>query len=229
MKAFPPKERQGVYRAILNRRDVHAFRPDPILPGLLARLLHVANQSPSVGFIQPWSFIVITDPAIKQQVHAVVRENEHATDNFYGEHRDMDCGLTPEGILDAPIHLCIAYDPRHFGPEIIGRRTIRDVISVGCAIENLWLAARAEGIGVNWVNISHKKKLRDILAIPRPIVPVAYLGLGHPVSLANRFLWEPLDYTPRRRLANLVYGNIWGGREGMDELIRHLHKGNMVK
>jgi 5,6-dimethylbenzimidazole synthase len=232
VKAFPPKERQGVYRAILSRRDVRAFRPDPVPPVLLARLLHAAHHAPSVGFMQPWSFIVITDAAVRQQVHAMVtREKERAASDFHGERRDVYRSLKLEGILEAPINLCVTCDPTSFGPGVIGRHTIRemDFFSVCCAIENLWLAARAEGVGVGWVSILRNEELRDILQIPPPVFPVAYLCIGYPHSFAERPLLETIGWAPRLDLAELVYMNVWGQREGIDKLARHLHEEGMTK
>lgn len=232
MKAFPPKERQGVYRAILSRRDVRAFRPDPLPPVLLARLLHAAHHGPSVGFMQPWNFIVITDTAVKQRVHAMVtREKESAASDFHGERRDVYRSLKLEGILEAPINLCVTCDPTRFGPGVIGRHTIRetDFFSVCCAIENLWLAARAEGIGVGWVSILRNEELCEILAIPQPIVPVAYLCIGYPVGFTERPLLETIGWAPRLDLAELVSMNVWGAHEGMDDLVGHLREGGLLK
>lgn len=232
MKAFPPKERQGVYRAILSRRDVRAFRPDPVPPVLLARLLHAAHHGPSVGFMQPWSFIVITASAVKQRVHDMVtREKESAASDFHGERRDVYHSLKLEGILEAPINLCVTCDPTRFGPGVIGRHTIRetDFFSVCCAIENLWLAARAEGIGVGWVSILRNEELCELLAIPQPLVPVAYLCIGYPVGFTERPVLETIGWVPRLDLAELIYMNVWGEREGMDDLVGHLREGVMLK
>jgi len=232
MKAFPPKERQGVYRAIFCRRDVRAFRPDPVPPALLARLLHAAHHGPSVGFMQPWNFIVITDAAVKRQVHALVlREKERAASDFHGTRRDVYRSLKLEGILDAPINLCVTCHPTRFGPGVIGRHTIRetDFFSVCCAIENLWLAARAEGIGVGWVSILRNEELRDILAIPQPITPVAYLCVGYPAGFTGRPMLEAIGWAPRLDLAELIYMNAWGRREGREVLVAHLRERGAVK
>ena len=149
MKAFPPKERKGVYRAIFSRWDACAFRPDPIPPWLLARLLQAAHQSPSVGLVQPWNFIVITNTAIKHQVHAhVSREKEHAAYDGHDKHSEISRSLTLEGILTAPINLCVTCDPTRFAPGTVGSHPILDFFSVCCAIDKLRLIARAEGIGV---------------------------------------------------------------------------------
>jgi 5,6-dimethylbenzimidazole synthase len=230
MKAFTPKERKGVYRAIFSRWDACAFRPDPIPPWLLARLLQAAHQSPSVGLRQPWNFIVITNTAIKQQVHALVRrEKEYAAIDVHGEHREVYRSLTLEGILNAPINLCITCDPSRFGPRVIGRQPIHDFFSVCCAIENLRLVARAEGIGVGWVSILRNRKLREILAIPEPIVPVAYLCLGYPVSFPDRSVVATVDRAPRLKLTELVYVDTWDRHEGMDDLVRYFREGVTIK
>jgi 5,6-dimethylbenzimidazole synthase len=227
MKAFSPRERQGVYRAIGTRRDVRVFRPDPIPPVILARLLRAAHQGPSVGFMQPWNFIVIVDAELKRRVHAMVsREKEAAASDFDGARREMYRSLKLEGILEAPINLCVTCDPTRFGPGVIGRHTIRetDLFSVCCAIENLWLAARAEGVGVGWVSILRNEELCGILAIPEPVFAVAYLCIGFPNGFADRPMLEAIGWAPRLALSDLVYVNAWGARSGAEDLFRRLRE-----
>jgi 5,6-dimethylbenzimidazole synthase len=227
MKAFSPRERQGVYRAIVTRRDVRGFRPDPIPPVILVRLLRAAHRGPSVGFMQPWNFIVVVDAELKRRVHAmVVREKEAAASDFNGARRELYRSLKLEGILEAPINLCVTCDPTRFGPAVIGRHTIRetDLFSVCCAIENLWLAARAEGVGVGWVSILRNEGLREILAIPEPVFPVAYLCVGFPDSFPDRPMLETVGWAPRLELSDLVYVNAWGARSGAEDLFRRLRE-----
>jgi len=232
MKAFSPRERQGVYRAIVSRRDVRVFRPDPIPPAILARLLRAAHQGPSVGFMQPWNFIVVVDAELKRRVHAmVVREKEAAASDFESARRELYGNLKLDGVLEAPINLCVTCDPTRFGPSIIGRHTIRetDLFSVCCGIENLWLAARAEGVGVGWVSILRNDELREILGIPEPVFPVAYLCVGFPDGFADRPMLETIGWAPRLELSELVYVNAWGTRSGADDLFRRLREGGPLR
>lgn len=223
MKAFPPKERQGVYRAILNRRDVRMFRPDPVPHLILARLLRAAHHGPVVDYMPPWNFIVVTDVMIKHRVQALAAKGEEsAASDIHGER----CTLKLEGLLAAPVHLCVTCDPTRFGPGLSGRHTIReaDLFSVFGAVEDLWLAARAEGIGVGWVSTLRNEELQDILGIPPPVFPVAYLCIGYAHSVAERRLRETAGEAPRLDLTEVVYMNVWGGREGIDDLIGHLRE-----
>ena len=232
MRAFSPRERQGVYRAIVSRRDVRVFRPDPIPPAILARLLRAAHQGPSVGFMQPWNFIVIVDAELKRRVHAMVaRETEAAASDFDDARRDVYRSLKLDGVLEAPINLCVTCDPTRFGPGVIGRHTIRetDLFSVCCAIENLWLAARAEGVGVGWVSILRNEELRRILGVPEPVFPVAYLCIGFPNGFPDRPMLETIGWAPRLELSDLVYVNAWGARSGADDLFRRLREGGPLR
>jgi len=154
---FSDGERRGVYRAMYERRDVRSqFLPDPIAPEVLARLLDAAHHAPSVGFMQPWDFIVIEEREIRQAIKAVFEdENRKAAENYTGERARLYRKLKLEGILESPLNLCVTCDRSRGGPHVLGRNTIleTDLFSVCLAIQNLWLAARAEGIGVGWVSI----------------------------------------------------------------------------
>jgi 5,6-dimethylbenzimidazole synthase len=151
---FSAEEKRGLYRAIHERRDVRAqFRPDPIPRAVLARLLAAAHHAPSVGFMQPWDFILIDDPALRQTVQQLfARENELAAANYRGEREALYRSLKLEGILESALNLCVTCDRRRGGPHVLGRNTVldTDLFSVCLAVQNLWLTARAEGIGVGW-------------------------------------------------------------------------------
>src|SRR2546428_2745463 len=179
-----------LYRLIDTRRDVRAFRADPIPDATLQRILDAAHHAPSVGFMQPWNFIVVRDPATKARVQTVfARENERAAMQFEGERAELYRTLKLEGIMEAPVNLCVTCDRTRSGPHVLGRNTIidTDVYSTCCAVQNLWLAARVEGVGVGWVSILDYDDLRSILGIPATVVPVAYLCIGYP----REFLEEP--------------------------------------
>jgi 5,6-dimethylbenzimidazole synthase len=210
-------ERKGVYKAIFNRRDVRAdFKPDPIPDEVLARLLSAAHHSASVGFMQPWNFVVIRDIETKHRVKALFqRENEMASGNYEGERRDLYLSLKLEGILEAPVNLCVTCDRDRGGPHVLGRNTMRDtdLFSTCCAIQNLWLAARSEGIGVGWVSILDPDELKKVLQIPESISLVAYLCVGYVRKFAERPLLEEAGWRGRLNLADLVFFERWGERK----------------
>ena len=188
---FETWERDAVYRAITSRRDVRrGFLDKPMPDELLHRLLFAAHCAPSVGLMQPSRIIVIRDRSIRAAIHeAFLQANEEATASYSGERRVQYATLKLEGILEAPQNLCVLSDARSERGHQLGRHTMPEtaVYSTVCAIQNLWLAARAEDVGVGWVSILDPARLREILHIPARIVPVAYLCLGY----VERFAAEP--------------------------------------
>jgi 5,6-dimethylbenzimidazole synthase len=195
VEEFTPDEKEGIYRAIFGRRDIRAFRPDPVPEDVLARILNAAHHAPSVGFMQPWDFILIRDKEIRRRVKDLSdRERQSAALFFEEPRRSKYLSMKLEGILDAPLNLCVTCDPTRGGPQVLGRNSIpeTDVYSTCLAIQNLWLAARAEGVGVGWVSILRNAELREILGIPHHIIPVAYLCMGYP---RDGFPEEPLLQT----------------------------------
>jgi 5,6-dimethylbenzimidazole synthase/cob(I)alamin adenosyltransferase len=211
--AFPDPWRRGVYEAIARRRDMRSFRPDPIPPETLGRILAAAHHAGSVGFMQPWNFIVIQDLEVRRAIHAHVdAERLRAAEGFEGARREKYLAYKLEGILDAPLNLVVTCDRERAGPAVIGRHTIRDtdLYSTCGAVQNLWLAARAEGIGVGWVSILEPDELRRILGIPSHVVPVAYLAVGAVEAFPDRPVFETTGWLPRLRLPEVVYGDRWG-------------------
>ncbi|HEY9080051.1 5,6-dimethylbenzimidazole synthase [Magnetovibrio sp.] len=180
---FSDAERHALYRTIYSRRDVRGqFTSEPIDEDLLARILMAAHHAPSVGFMQPWSFIVVRAEETKRKVHALFEKaHAEATLMFEGEKRETYRNLKLQGILEAPINLCITCDKDRAGPVVLGRTHIpeMDLYSTVCAVQNLWLAARSEGLGMGWVSILDQQRLKEVLAIPENVQPVAYLCLGH--------------------------------------------------
>ena len=172
--AFSEAERAAVYRAIFSRRDVRGqFLPDPVADEQLARILLAAHHAPSVGFMQPWNFLLVRSLTVKQRVHDIFAQaNGEAAQMFPDEKREIYSQLKLQGILDAPINLCITCDRSRSGPVVLGRTHMptMDLYSSVCAVQNLWLAARAEGLGVGWVSIFHERALQDALGIPQHIV-----------------------------------------------------------
>jgi len=165
--SFSEAERRGVYRAIFERRDIRAqFLPKPIPDHVLGRLLDAAHHAPSVGFMQPWDFIVIRSNTIRKSVHDCFLEaNRQAAEIYTGERRALYESLKLEGILASPVNLCITCDRSREKGAGVGRQSDPDTVlySTVCAIQNLWLAARAESLGVGWVSILD----------PRPIARLA--------------------------------------------------------
>jgi 5,6-dimethylbenzimidazole synthase len=207
-------ERRAVYKTIYGRRDVRSFfKPGPIPHEVLARILKAAHHAGSVGYMQPWNFIVVDDPRVKEKVKtAFERERNEAALLFEGERREKYLSYKLEGVLEAPVNLVVTSDPTRFGPQVIGRHAIpeTDVYSTCCAIQNLWLAARAENVGVGWVSILKREDLYEIFGIPRSITIVAYLCLGYVTHFPDRPGLERLGWGKRVPLSELVSFNRWG-------------------
>ena len=211
---FSAEERQGLYRAIYARRDIRSFRDDPVPPEVLAHVLRAAHHGPSVGFMQPWDFILVRDVETRRKVKDLFDRERLAAAQFFDEpRRSQYLSLKLEGIMEAPVNLCITCDPTR-GEEVLGRNAIRetDVYSTCCAVQNLWLAARAEGIGVGWVSILKLPQLRQILGIPPHVTPVAYLCLGYPVEFPAKPLLQKAGWRQRMSLESLVHYDGWGGQ-----------------
>ncbi len=209
-------ERSAVYKAIYGRRDVRSFfKPDPIPKKILARILLAAHHAGSVGYMQPWNFIVVEDRKIKEKVkQSFERERSEAALLFTEEKREKYLSFKLEGILEAPINLVVTSDPTRFGPEVIGRHSIpeTDIYSTCCAIQNLWLAARAENIGVGWVSILKREELYEIFQIPHHVTIVAYLCLGTVTHFPEKPDLERLGWGKRVPLEELVSFNSWNGK-----------------
>jgi 5,6-dimethylbenzimidazole synthase len=216
--AFSAEERAAVYRAIFSRRDVRSqFLARPVEEAALLRLLRAAHHAPSVGFMQPWNFIVIRNQAVKERVQAAFRAaNAEAEAMFPEARRPLYSALKLEGITQAPVNLCVTCDRSRGGPVVLGRThaTEMDLYSSVCAVQNLWLAARAEGIGVGWVSIFRHGALREILDLPGPVVPVAYLCLGHVDELYAEPELQAKGWASRLPLEELIYRERWGQGDG---------------
>lgn len=216
---FTEEEKAGLYRAIYSRRHSARFTQQSIPDDLLLRILDAAHHAPSVGFSQPWSFILIKDPAIKKRVkESFERERGRSSNLIDDPKRSQYLALKLEGIMDAPINICITYDPTRFGTFVIGRTSIPEtgVYSVCCAIQNLWLAARAEGVGVGWVSILDNDDLKRILQIPEHIVPIGYLCIGYLTRFEQKPDLERAGWLPRLPLNDVVYFERWGVGDGGD-------------
>lgn len=205
------------------------FKGDAVDANALARILSAAHHAGSVGFMQPWNFIIIEDISIRGAVRAhVEKERIRAASAFEGARKETYLGLKLEGILDAAVNICVTCDRERSGPAVLGRNTIRDtdLYSVCAAVQNLWLAARAEGLGVGWVSILEPDALRAILGIPENILPVAYLCVGHVESFPERPTLETSGWAPRIPLEELVFSDVWGRPSNgeMTNALRHSWK-----
>lgn len=180
---FTETQRDAVYRAIATRRDVRkGFTSVPLPDDLLVRLLAAAHCAPSVGLMQPSRFVVVRDTGVRQRIHrAFLGANAEALETYDGERRRLYAGLKLEGILEAPQNICVLSDSQSERGHRLGRHTVPEaaIYSTVCAVQNLWLAARAEGVGVGWVSILDPARLREILHVPMNVVPVAYLCIGY--------------------------------------------------
>ena len=216
-RPFSEEEKRGVYRAIHERRDVRGqFLPDPIPPNVMGRILNAAHHAPSVGFMQPWDFIVIEDVNVRRAVHAnFERANRSAAGAYAGEERDMYQRMKLAGILEAPANICITCDRGRELGRGLGRQTdsATDLYSTVCAVQNLWLAARAEGLGVGWVSILDFEDLKTLLGIPEGHTPVAYLCIGYVSEFRPRPDLEEHGWEQRQPLAALLHFDAWENRD----------------
>jgi 5,6-dimethylbenzimidazole synthase len=212
--ALSAGEREAVYRVIYSRRDIRAqFLPDSVPDEVLARILRAAHHAGSVGFMQPWNFLIVRDRSVRAAVReAFVRERDRAATLYQGARRSEFLALKLEGILEAPLNLCVTCDPDRGGPHVLGRSAVRetDLFSTCCAIQNLWLAARAEGIGVGWVSILQPAEVRAILGIPERIIPVAYLCVGFVSEFPDQPDLARAGWRTRVPLCDLVFTDRWG-------------------
>jgi len=226
--AFSPAERDAVYKCIFNRRDVRGqFLPDPIPDEILVRILRAAHHAPSVGFMQPWDFIVIRDVAVKRKVRdAFQTAHREAAEMFDDGRQRAYRALKLEGILEAPLGICVTCDRSRTGPVVLGRthQPEMDLYSAVCAVQNLWLAARAENIGVGWVSIVRPDDLRNALGIPPAIQPIAYLCVGYVSSFLRKPELETAGWLPRTPLGDVLWFDRWHGRAGSEPLLEHLRR-----
>jgi 5,6-dimethylbenzimidazole synthase len=214
--SFSEAERKAIYRVMRCRRDVREFRPDPVPVEVLGRILEMAHYAPSVGFMQPWNFILITALDIRRQIKQLFQErNEREAARIAdAERKRMYEQLKLEGILEAPLNLAVTCDHRRDGPFVLGRGPMpqTDLYSTCLAIENIWLAARAEGVGIGWVSILDPQAVENILQLPAGVELVAYLCVGYPIEFRARPMLEEVGWKERMRLDDLVYQDRWGTR-----------------
>ena len=229
---FSNEEKNGLYKAIFSRRDVRShFNSKPIDDEVLSRILNAAHHAPSVGFSQPWNFILIKDYNTRKKIKESFEiERKKASDLIDDPKKSKYLSFKLEGILDSPLNVCVTYDPSRFGPFVIGRSSIPEtgIYSVCCAVQNLWLAARTEGIGLGWVSILSNDTLKKILELPDHVIPVAYVCLGHVTEFAPKPDLESSKWLPRLELKDVVYYEKWERKENSDwNQIHELIKANL--
>ena len=215
MDDFTPQEIAAVYRVMSMRRDMRHFLPDPLDDALIGRLLGAAHMAPSVGLMQPWRFIRVRDPGLRARIHALVEAERVKTAQALAEREDEFMRLKVEGIL-ACGELLVAALANDRERHVFGRRTMpdMDLASVACAIQNLWLAARVENVGMGWVSLFDPEALRQLIHMPEGSRPVAVLCLGYVPAFYPRPMLEEVDWAHRFDLKNMVQIDYWTDGSG---------------
>lgn len=201
-----------LYEAIYSRRDVREFLTDDVPEAVLARILDAAHHAGSVGLMQPWNFLVIRAADTRQRIaENFLLENARAAKNYSGDRRRVYESLESNPIRDAPLNIAVTCDRERRGPHVFGRNTMQetDLYSTCCAIQNLWLAARAEGVGMCWMSILDPEFVKTTLGIPDEVVLVGYLCLGYPVRFDRRPRLEEIGWETRTPLCEVVYSERW--------------------
>ncbi len=224
---FSDEDRYGVYRAIFERRDVRGqFKPDAIPHEVLSRVLMAAHHAPSVGFMQPWDFMVVRSGEVKQQVHDLFQKaHNEAAEMFDEERRETYRNLKLEGILESPLNIVITCDRDRSGPVVVGRthQKTMDLYSSVCAVQNLWLVARAEGLGVGWVSIMDEPALKEVLGIPKRITVIGYLCIGYVSHFYQKPELEMAKWRERLPMDKITHFDQWQNHEE-NELVEQLRK-----
>ncbi|GGE08288.1 nitroreductase [Marinithermofilum abyssi] len=214
MTSFSPQERETIHRVIKARRDIRHFLPRPVPQDALERILEAAHHAPSVGFKQPWNFILVTSLSIRKQIkESFERTNASELARLdEGERKELYRRLKLEGIMEAPVNIAVTCDRNRDAPFILGQGPMpeTDLYSTCLAIQNMWLAARAEDIGMGWVSILDPVETEKVLGLPDHVRLVAYLCLGYPVEFTEKPMLEREGWKSRLDLNSLVFENRWG-------------------
>ncbi len=208
--AYSPEQIDAVYRAISERRDVRHFRSDPVDEAVLQRLLQAAHAAPSVGLMQPWRFIRIRNRELRQQLHTEIERERQRTAEALGQRSDEFMQLKVQGVLDCA-EVCVVTLMNERERHVFGRRTMpeMDLASASCAVQNLWLAARAEGIGVGWVSIYEPAALSQLLQLPEGARAIAILCIGHVDAFYEKPMLELEGWAERGMLDDYVMVDSW--------------------
>ncbi len=210
-QTFSAAEREAVYRAIHERRDMRHFSGGAVPDAVLQRLLGAAHHAPSVGFMQPWRFIRVRDRSLREGIHTLIEQERVLTAQALGEREDEFMKLKVQGVLDAAEVLVVALPPGR-EQHVFGRRTLpqMDLASAACAIQNLWLAARAEGLGMGWVSIFDPVQLAALLYMPEGSQPIAVLCLGPVEVFYEQPMLQAEKWARRAALSDMVFEDRWG-------------------
>jgi nicotinate-nucleotide--dimethylbenzimidazole phosphoribosyltransferase len=219
---YPPADLAAVYRVMAQRRDVRqGFRPDPVPPEVLRRVLAAAHNSPSVGLSQPWDFILITDEGRRARIQALAARAAGAYAAGLPSARAAAFDrLKIESILETPVNIVVTCDPTRGGRHTLGRHSQPQTAhySSVLAVANLWLAARAEGLGVGWVSFFDERELASELGLPGHLDVVAYLCVGYVTGFAPEPELATAGWARRRPLSWAVHLQEFGqpGMPGED-------------
>lgn len=226
MSALEPGDAAALHRVLAARRDVRTgFTPDPVDDAVLRRVFAAAHTAPSVGFSQPWDFLVLRDPALRDELAALAAAQREAfAASLPAARARTFAGLKVEAIREAPLGVVVTCDPTRGGRHVLGRQTQPRMAahSVAGAVQNLWLAARAEGLGVGWVSFFAERELAALLGervgMPQHLEIVAYLCLGHVSTFAAEPELQSAGWARRRPLEWAVHQDVWGHHDGGDAL-----------
>lgn len=209
--SYSDEDKRAVYKAMAERRDMRHFNSEPVADDILCRVLNAAHMAPSVGLMQPWRFVRITDRERRREIHTLVERERVLTAAALNQRKDEFLKLKVEGILQCA-EVWVAALPENREQHIFGRRTLpeMDLASLSCAIQNMWLAARVEGVGMGWVSLFDPEQLKSLLRMPAGSHPVAILCIGH----VNAFYDEPMLVTEKwadvKPLEDCLFVNNWG-------------------
>ncbi len=208
----------GLYDVIRRRRDTRAeFTGEPVADDVLNRVLTAAHSAPSVGLSQPWDFVLVRDESTRRAFRDHVQaERSVFAAQLRGERAETFARIKVEGVLESGLGIVVCYDPDRGAPAVLGRHAISDagLYSVCLAIQNLWLAATAEGLGVGWVSFYREDFLRRLLAIPSGVRPVAWLCVGHVRELPDTPDLERHGWRKRIPIDDVVHHERYGERSG---------------
>ncbi|WP_147803914.1 5,6-dimethylbenzimidazole synthase [Alkalicoccus halolimnae] len=212
---FSEEERDAMYKVIYSRRDIRTFLPDPVPENKIHRILDAAHHAPSVGFMQPWNFVLVSSGEIKEKLAWAADKERRALAIHYEEEKASKfLGLKVEGLKEAPLTICVTCDPTRGGSHVLGRNSIpeTDMMSTACAIQNMWLAACSEGLAMGWVSFYKKNDIRDILDIPPHVDPLALISIGYTDHYPEKPILETAEWEKRRSLDHLIFENRWDHR-----------------
>lgn len=216
----PGGPESNLYDVIHRRRDVRAeFSGEPVSGTVLKRVLSAAHSAPSVGLSQPWDFVLVTDAQVRRAFYDHVQaERQVFADGLKGERAERFAGIKVDGVLEASVSVVVTYDAARGAPDVLGRHAIADagLYSVCLAIENMWLACTAEGWGMGWVSFYRESFLRQLLGVPEPVRPVAWLCMGPVTHLQDTPDLERAGWRRRLELRAVLHRDHWETDPGRD-------------